>query len=419
VQIIVPDTRQAMAILASVFYRHPSQEMKVIGVTGTNGKTTTTYLIEKVLTDAGAKTGLIGTIAMRIGDQVIDVSNTTPEAIELQHIFRQMRDVGTDFCVMEVSSHALELHRVAGTQFRTAIFTNLTQDHLDFHGTMEEYRNAKGKFFSRLGNTYADDTIHQSFAVINADDPSADFFIRQTVAPVITYGIDNEANVRARDVKITANGVTFLVETFAGSCPVHLQLTGTFSVYNALAALSACLIEEIPLQQIVHSLESVPNVSGRFEKVDEGQDFTVIVDYSHTPDSLENALKTVKEFTQGKIWTVVGCGGDRDRTKRPIMAKIALANSDMTVLTSDNPRTEDPEQILDDMEAGVTEFTPNRYRRIVDRTEAIRFAIEHAAPDDCILIAGKGHETYQIIGRTKIHFDDREVAREIIRGLQK
>jgi UDP-N-acetylmuramoyl-L-alanyl-D-glutamate--2,6-diaminopimelate ligase len=418
VQVVVPNTRYAMAVLASVFYRHPSQEMKVIGVTGTNGKTTTTYLIDKVLSDAGAKTGLIGTIAMRIGEQIMDVSNTTPESVELQRYFRQMRDLGTQYCIMEVSSHALELHRVAGTRFRTAIFTNLTQDHLDFHGTMEQYRNAKGKFFSRLGNTYADDSKEQSFAVINADDPNANYMIGQTVAPVVTYGIDKQADVRARDVRITAEGASFVVETFAGTHPVRLQLTGKFSVYNALAALSACLIEKIPLESIIRSLESVPNVAGRFEKVEEGQPFTVIVDYSHTPDSLLNALKTIQEFAKGKIWTVVGCGGDRDRSKRPIMAQIAVANSDMTILTSDNPRTEDPERILDDMEAGLTESSRDRYRRIVDRTEAIRFAIEHAASEDCILIAGKGHETYQIIGKTKYHFDDREVARDVIRGMQ-
>ncbi|UOF89152.1 UDP-N-acetylmuramoyl-L-alanyl-D-glutamate--2,6-diaminopimelate ligase [Fodinisporobacter ferrooxydans] len=417
VQIVVPSTRKAVAIVASVFYRQPSKEMKVIGVTGTNGKTTTTHLIEKVLSDCGFTTGLIGTIHMRIGQEVIDVANTTPEALELQKTFRTMCDRNTTYCIMEVSSHALELYRVAGTHFRTAIFTNLTQDHLDFHGTMEQYRNAKGKFFSRLGNTYEDSTEKQSFAVINRDDPHAEFFLAQTVAPTITYGIDQPSDVRALDVHITAEGVFFRLETFAGSAAVQLRLTGKFSVYNALAAIAACLIESIPLPAILHSLEQVDNVPGRFEKVEEGQPFTVIVDYSHTPDSLENALKTIQEFAKGKIWTVVGCGGDRDRSKRPIMAKIAATYSDTAILTSDNPRTEDPDRILDDMEAGLQEIPNLNYFRLADRKQAIRYAIEHADPSDCILIAGKGHETYQIIGKTKYHFDDREIARSVIRGM--
>ncbi|MGB8954776.1 MAG: UDP-N-acetylmuramoyl-L-alanyl-D-glutamate--2,6-diaminopimelate ligase [Tumebacillaceae bacterium] len=414
-QVVVRDTRAAIAVLASVFYRHPSKKMKLIGITGTNGKTTTTFLIDRVLQDAGFKTGLIGTIIARIGDEEIEMVNTTPEALELQTMFKRMHDIGTQYVVMEVSSHAVELKRVAGIDFHTAIFTNLTQDHLDYHETMEAYRHAKSKFFSQLGSTYADDLADNKFAIVNVDDPEADFFIAASMAQGITYGIDNPSDVRATNVQIKAEGVSFSVESYAGTLDFHLQMTGKFSVYNALAAIAACLVEGISLQQIKESLESVAGVNGRFERVRAGQDFQVIVDYSHTPDSLENAMKTVREFAKGNVYCIVGCGGDRDAGKRPIMAKIAADYADLAILTSDNPRTEDPERILDDMEAGVAGMQ-GRYVRITDRTVAIKFAVEKAKADDVILIAGKGHETYQIIGRTKHHFDDREVAAQAIRG---
>jgi len=414
-QIVVRDTRAAIAVLASVFYRHPSKSMKIIGVTGTNGKTTTTYLIDKILTDAGHKTGLIGTIKTRIGDTEFENANTTPESLELQHTFKKMLDIGTEYPVMEVSSHAVELMRVAGTEFRTAVFTNLSQDHLDYHGSMTEYRDAKLKFFSRLGNTYGDDLSNNRFAIVNVDDEAAGYFVGATTAQVVTYGIEQAADIRATNVLVEASGVSYTLESFAGKMEFRLRLTGKFNVYNALAATAACLVEGITLQQIKQSLEAVLGVDGRFESVQAGQDFAVIVDYSHTPDSLENALKTVREFAKGKVYCLVGCGGDRDRTKRPLMADIAVQYADVAVLTSDNPRTEDPEAILDDMEAGVT-GAKGRYVRIADRTEAIRYAVERAEADDVILIAGKGHETYQIIGKTKFHFDDREIAAKAIRG---
>ncbi|PWK11628.1 UDP-N-acetylmuramoyl-L-alanyl-D-glutamate--2,6-diaminopimelate ligase [Tumebacillus permanentifrigoris] len=417
-QVIVRDTRAMAAVLASVFYRHASQSMKVIGVTGTNGKTTTTSLIERILRENGQETGLIGTLKVKYADVEYETANTTPEALELQRIFRQMAEAGVQYPVMEVSSHALELGRVAGTQFRTAVFTNLTQDHLDYHGSMEEYRNAKAKFFSRLGNTYGDTPEQSQFAVINADDPAAAFFHGATTAQVITYGIDQEADVRATHVQVASDGVSYQLETFAGSTELKLRMTGKFNVYNTLAAIAVCLLEGLSLEQIKRTLEAVSGVDGRFERVDAGQKFAVIVDYSHTPDSLENALRTVREFAKGRVMCLVGCGGDRDRTKRPIMAKIASEYADLAVLTSDNPRTEDPEAIIDDMEVGVADVEQNRYVRITDRAEAIRFAIKQAQADDVILIAGKGHETYQIIGKTKTHFDDREVAAAAIRGEQ-
>lgn len=408
----VPDTRRAMAMLADRFYGSPTRELKLIGVTGTNGKTTTTHLIDKILRDQEKRTGLIGTIHMRIGDQYEEIKNTTPDAIDLQSSFRRMRDIGTEYAIIEVSSHALELGRVRGCDVHTAVFTNLTQDHLDYHKTMENYRFAKSLLFSQLGNSY--DPHRPKTAVLNVDDESSKLYATVTSARVITYGIDQPADVRADDISITSRGTSFTVHSFAGSIRLNLKLMGKFNVYNALAAIAVTLAEGVPLEQIKASLEEVSGVSGRFESVDAGQPFTVLVDYSHTPDSLENALLTVKEFAQGRIFCIVGCGGDRDRTKRPIMAQIATKYADVSVLTSDNPRSEDPQAILDDMLAGLSDVPPNRYTTMVDRREAIRYAVSQAREHDVILIAGKGHETYQIIKGQVLPFDDREVAREAI-----
>lgn len=408
----VPDTRRAMAMLADRFYGSPTRELKLIGVTGTNGKTTTTHLIDKILRDQNKRTGLIGTIHMRIGDVTEEVKNTTPDALELQHAFRRMRDVDTEYAIIEVSSHALEQGRVRGCDVHTAVFTNLTQDHLDYHETMENYRDAKSLLFSQLGNSYDPDRLKT--AVLNADDEASNLYAKVTPARVITYGIDNPADVRAAEIEITSRGTSFTAHTFAGSIRLNLKLMGKFNVYNALAAIAVALAEGVPLDEIKASLEAVPGVNGRFEPVDAGQPFAVLVDYSHTPDSLENALATVKEFAKGRIFCVVGCGGDRDRTKRPIMARIATKYADLTVLTSDNPRSEDPQAIIDDMLAGLTEVAAERYVSIVDRREAIRYAVAQAKQDDVILIAGKGHETYQIIKGQVLPFDDREVAREAI-----
>lgn len=422
-QLVVPDTRLASAVAASLFYGHPSEQLSVIGVTGTNGKTTTTHLIERLLSDAGHQTGLLGTIGKRIGNVTVDVANTTPEAVELQSVLREMLAAGCRYAVMEVSSHALEEGRVSGTRFRTAVFTNLTQDHLDFHGTMDNYRAAKGKLFSRLGNTYAADPKIMARAVLNADDESSAYLMAQTVHESVTYGILHDADVRASKVTVQPDGVTFHVKLWTGEeADVSLQLTGRFNVYNALAAMAVGAIEGLTLSDMVTSLASVAGIAGRLERVAAGQKFTVLVDYSHTPDSLENALQTVREFSKGRVLCVVGCGGDRDRGKRPLMAEVAARYSDVTFLTSDNPRTEDPIQILDDMEAGVRgkSLRPGgRYERITDRREAIGKAVVEAGEDDVILIAGKGHETYQIIGRVKHHFDDREVAAQAIAGLQQ
>ncbi|MCL6631694.1 MAG: UDP-N-acetylmuramoyl-L-alanyl-D-glutamate--2,6-diaminopimelate ligase [Alicyclobacillus herbarius] len=413
-QLVVPDSRLAGAILADLVYGHPSHQLQVIGVTGTNGKTTVTHLIERVLQAAGHKTGLIGTLGSRIDGRLKAGVNTTPEAVELQSLFSEMVQSGCRYGIMEVSSHALEERRVAGTRFHIGVFTNLTQDHLDYHGTMENYRAAKGKLFSRLGNTYGNRSEDCAYAVLNADDPASDYMRAQTVAEVVTFGIEQAADVKARDIQLAADGARFWVDSFRGSVLVGLHLMGRFNVYNALAAFAVGLIEGLAPEQIAAALGAVEGIPGRLEAVDVGQPFTVLVDYAHTPDSVQNALETIQEFARRRIICVVGCGGDRDKGKRPIMAETACKYADWTILTSDNPRTEDPEAILDGMEAGVRAAYSGRYERIVDRREAIERAIRLAEPEDVVLIAGKGHETYQIIGHTKHPFDDRAVARAAI-----
>lgn len=420
-QLKVKDSRLAMAVMGNVFFQKPSERLKVIGVTGTNGKTTTTYLIEKILQDRGESVGLIGTIQRRFAGQTYPMSGTTPESLVLQQYLHEMADGGASYCVMEVSSHALDQGRVKGTRFRTAIFTNLTQDHLDYHKTMEEYRSAKGLFFSRLGNQYPEDPNGRSYAVLNADDPASLYFAKQTAVETITYGVKNEADIRATNISITAKGTSFHVDSFQGSTDMTLRMVGKFNVYNALAAIAAGLLEGIPLAEIKTSLEAVKGVEGRVEAVDEGQSFAVIVDYAHTPDGLENVLKTVNEFAKGRVICVFGCGGDRDRTKRPIMGKIAAKYSQHVIVTSDNPRTENPDSILVDIEHGLLEdgVDKSQYELIVDRHKAIQKAIEMASHDDVVLIAGKGHETYQLIGTEVLDFDDRIVAKEAIRGLTK
>lgn len=418
-KLVVKDCRFAMAVLSNYFYNYPSKELKLIGITGTNGKTTSSYLIEKILRDQKYKTGLMGTIQMKIDQVSYDVKNTTQEALELQYNLRRMCDVGTDYCVMEVSSHALQLGRVKGCLFRTAIFTNLTQDHLDYHKTMERYKEAKGLLFSRLGNTFESVSENQPFAVLNADDPASAYFNQITSAQVVTYGIDQQADVRASNIQITSQGTEFMVSSFAGELRFQLQLIGKFSVYNALGAITAALIEGISLQEIRDSLKQIKGIDGRFEAIHEGQNFLTIVDYAHTPDSLENVLRTIKDFAEGNIYCVFGCGGDRDRTKRPIMGEIAAQYSDYLMITSDNPRSEEPYSILYDIEQGVksTGFSDERYHLIEDRKQAIEKAIDMAGPKDVVLIAGKGHETYQEIQGKRYDFDDRVVAKLAIRSL--
>lgn len=408
--IYVNDTKRAMAIFANVFYEHPTSKMKVIGVTGTNGKTTITHLLEKIFRRAGDKTGLIGTINMKIGDEVIPTSNTTPESLTLQKTFKQMVDQDVETVLMEVSSHALDMGRVRGVDFDIAVFTNLTQDHLDYHKDMDDYRRAKGLLFAQLGNVYTNSKI--KIAVLNNDDQASEEYKKSTAAQVITYGIDNVSDVMATNIKMTNKGTQFSLSMPHDSCKINMKLIGKFSVYNVLAATAAAYAQGVPLEEIKESIEQLDGVPGRFEAVDAGQEFTVIVDYAHTPDSLENVLTTIKQFANGKVFVVVGCGGDRDKAKRPLMAQIAVAHADIPIFTSDNPRSEDPEQIIKDMEAGVIGAN---YEKIVDRKHAIEYAVNQANKDDVILIAGKGHETYQIIGNNVYDFDDRLVARHAIK----
>jgi UDP-N-acetylmuramoyl-L-alanyl-D-glutamate--2,6-diaminopimelate ligase len=417
-KVFVTDSRRVMAIVADAFYGQPTLSLGLIGVTGTNGKTTITNLVEKILSDRGKKTGLIGTIHMRCGEYTEKTPNTTPEAVELQRYFRRMLDLGAQYAVIEVSSHALEQGRVRGCNFRTVIFTNLTHDHLDFHKTMESYRDAKGLLFEQLGNTYEDS--RPKAAVLNADDEASAYYAKRTAAQVVTYGIHNEADVRAREIVLRPDGCSFVAETFAGNVALDLRMTGIFNVYNALAALAACLLEGLPLEEIKESLEAFEGVRGRFEPVYSGQNFSVIIDYAHNPDGLKNVLKTAKDFTKGRLICVVGCEGDRDREKRGVMATIAAEYADLAVLTSDNTRSEDPEAIVHEMYLGLVKnkVPEDRYVLIVDRRDAIQHALHHAREDDCIIIAGKGHETVQIVKDNQaIPFDDREVALEIMRSL--
>lgn len=411
----VSSTREALALLASRFYDDPSKKLRVIGVTGTNGKTTTTHLIRNILVRAGYEVGLLGTVHNIIGGISEPVKHTTPESLDLQELLARLVQAKSDYVVMEVSSHALELKRVFATEFDVGVLTNITQDHLDFHGTFENYRDAKARLFRSLGQTYQEPLKEGAKrAVVNVDDPSGPYIIQQCSVEVVTYGVNQRADVWAEDIRVGGHGASFRLWTPQGTRRLTLNLTGRFNIYNSLAAIAVGLAEEVPLDVVVAAMEDTRGVPGRFEQVDEGQDFTVIVDYAHTPDGLENILLTAREFTRGRIIVVFGAGGDRDRLKRPVMGEIAARYADFSIITSDNPRSEDPEAIIDEIEVGVRRRTEH-YARQVDRRQAIAQAIAMAQPGDVVIIAGKGHEDYQIFRDRTIHFDDREAAREILR----
>jgi UDP-N-acetylmuramoyl-L-alanyl-D-glutamate--2,6-diaminopimelate ligase len=414
--VLVPDTRQALGLMAARHYGEPSRALRLIGVTGTNGKTTTTYLIKSVLEAAGHRVGLIGTIRNLVGDEEIPSERTTPESLDLQALLARMRDAGCTHVVMEVSSHAAELKRIAGVEFDVGVFTNLTQDHLDFHGTFEAYRQAKGKLFAGLGPTTKKG---ERRAIINADDPSARYFAEVARAPVLTYGLSEGVQVRAEGTELLTGGLRYRLVTPAGAVRLALRLSGRFNVYNSLAAAAAGLVEGCTLDAVRQGLETVSGVPGRFELVEEGQPFAVIVDYAHTPDGLENLLKAAAAITLNRRILVFGCGGDRDRGKRPLMGEIAGRLADYTVVTSDNPRSEDPAAICAEVAEGVARTAPGpeAYRVLVDRREAIRHAVEAARPGDVVLLAGKGHETYQLFADRAIRFDDREEARAALARL--
>lgn len=397
--IVTENTRKALAIISANFYGHPSREMNVIGVTGTNGKTSTTYLMKSILDRMGRKVGIIGTIENRIGDKVLPTERTTPESKELQALFRRMEQEAVTDVVMEVSSHSLDLYRVEGIAFDIAIFTNLTQDHLDYHKTMENYREAKGLLFERAKKS-----------VINLDDAAGQYMAGRSKGEVLTYGVEQKADLQAENIVITAEGSAFELVYEGKRYPVKLHTPGRFNVYNALGAAGACLLLGVPMAEIVAGLQQNPGVSGRFQTVRSKKGCQAVVDYAHTPDGLENVLKTAAEFAKGKIIAVFGCGGDRDKTKRPIMGEIAGRLAGYCIITSDNPRTENPLTILDEVEAGVKK-TDCPYEKIADRREAIYRAAEMAEAGDVILIAGKGHETYQIFADGTVHFDDMEEVR--------
>jgi UDP-N-acetylmuramoyl-L-alanyl-D-glutamate--2,6-diaminopimelate ligase len=411
----VPDSRRFLGILADRFYAHPSSHLKMIGVTGTNGKTTTTYLCKAILESAGRRVGMIGTVAYQIGDQRIPANHTTPGALELQRLLRRMVDAGMDSVVMEVSSHALALDRTAACNFETVVFTNLTQDHLDFHADMEDYFLAKLRLFKQVRS--------KGRAIVNLDDPYGERVAAVSEAPVWTYAVDQGADLCAKEVRVSLKGVEFRVETPSGAADISSPLVGRHNVYNLLAAIGVGLHQGLSLSIIRTGLSSLANVPGRFERIDCGQPFTVVVDYAHTEDALFRLLTTAQEVKTGRVITVFGCGGDRDRGKRPKMGRVAAKYSDLVVVTSDNPRTEDPLAIIREVEpgvkAGLQGKEQGRYVIHPDRREAIEEAIREARPGDLILIAGKGHEDYQIIGNARLPFDDRIVARETIGALRK
>lgn len=416
----VPDSREAMALVASRFYGEPTQRLRLIGVTGTKGKTTTTTLVRHILTYAGIKTGLIGTNVNLVGDREVKAIRTTPESLDLQALFAQMVAEGCQACVMEVASHALVLKRVAGCEYDIGALTNIARDHLDFHGTIENYTAAKELLFRGLGADGGGRKPYPKAAVINADDAAAGRMAAASSVPVTTYGIDAAADLRATDIVQSHSGVTYTLVTGGVRVPVSLKLMGRVNVYNSLCALAVALAAGVDLDTCCAALAAAKPVEGRFEPVDAGQPYTVIVDYAHNESSLENLLSLARDFARdnnGRVIVVFGCGGDRDTGKRPGMGRIAVSLADHAVVTSDNPRSEDPERILDDIEAGIR-ATPNAapHDRISDRREAIGRALQLARRGDIVVIAGKGHETYQILRDGTIHFDDREVVREFLSG---
>ncbi|HCC56287.1 MAG TPA: UDP-N-acetylmuramoyl-L-alanyl-D-glutamate--2,6-diaminopimelate ligase [Solibacterales bacterium] len=402
--------RQALALAARRLFGRPDEHIGLTGITGTNGKTTTSYLVDSILRAAGKTTALIGTIEYRLAGEVLPAPNTTPESLELLRLLDQLRAAGGSHATMEVSSHALALGRVYGLQFHTAVFTNLTRDHLDFHLTMESYFGAKRHLFEGAGSP------PPRFAVINADDPYGRRLKLAKETEVFWYGLGPESIYKAKHIQSTFDGLRFDVRVGKKlKMPIESPLIGRINVYNILAACCVGLSYGIATETIAEGVRNCAGVPGRYERVDEGQPFAVVVDYSHTDDALQNVIQVSRALSPRRIITVFGCGGDRDRTKRPLMGQAAAEGSDMVILTSDNPRSEDPLQIMNDVMVGLRRFDVPLVVE-PDRAAAIRRAIEAAAPGDIVILAGKGHETYQILKDRTIHFDDREMAREVLRG---
>jgi UDP-N-acetylmuramoyl-L-alanyl-D-glutamate--2,6-diaminopimelate ligase len=429
--IFVSDSRQALAKISSNFYGDPSSRVKLIGITGTNGKTTTTYLLESIFKKARYGVGVIGTIDYRFGQKRISASNTTPESLDLQKIFWEMVKEETSHVIIEVSSHGLDLSRVLGCQFDGVVFTNFTSEHLDYHQTLAHYFESKKKLFSEF-LMKSRKTVR--FAVTNQDDPKGEEIIEGINLPVIHYGLSPSCDISADQITSTFEGLSCRIKTPKGICTIQSKLIGEYNVYNILAAVATGIAIDIPLETLKSGVESLEGVSGRFERIGNRKGIHVIVDYAHTHDALERVLLGLKNLlrnspqSEGKVIIVFGCGGDRDRTKRPLMGKVAGTYSDLSILTSDNPRTEDPLTIMNEVETGLKslslfEWKRNEielwrskrgYLKVPDRREAIRMAIRIAQPSDTVLIAGKGHEDYQIVGRKKFPFDDRIEAKKAL-----
>ncbi len=405
------NTRMAMALVADEFYRHPSGRLKLVGVTGTNGKTTTTHLVENICKRAGKFTGLVGTVSYRIGKREIPVGRTTPESVDLQRILAEMANEAVEVVSMEVSSHALDLHRVDGCDFAVGVFTNLSQDHLDYHGDMEHYYYAKRQLF-----TGEERRIRVEKIAVNLDDPYGRRLIDELGGEIFTFGTSEEAMLRGELLSMNLKGSKIRLSTESEDIQIETQLVGRFNLYNILAAASASLLLGLGWESIAAGIETCSGVPGRFQAVDEGQDFAVIIDYAHTPDSLKKAIIACREIARGRVITVFGCGGDRDVGKRPLMGRYSGELSDYTVITSDNPRSEEPESIIGQIEEGIREVAgPDRYELVVDRRLAISRALEMARSGDVVLVAGKGHEQGQIFADRIIPFDDFTVASELLR----
>ncbi len=419
---IVEDARFALSHLACAFYGNPSRDLLVVGVTGTKGKTTTCHMVKDMLDSMGYSTGLLGTVHNIIGEEVRPCKHTTPESPDLLSMQREMVEKGCTAVVMEVSSHALALDRVAHVEFDVAVFTNIGSDHLDFHGTIDNYIDAKGKLFESLPRTPARPERNLPFAVINNDDPFSDYFLSKAPEMSITYGLEQPSDVRATDVEVGSRGSSFSISYGGKTIRTQINLPGRFNIYNALAASAVSLGLGSDLYEVAEVLPRLSGVRGRAELVSGTEEYAVWVDYAHTPESLKDILDTARQVADNRVIVVFGCGGDRDKFKRPVMGRISGEIADVVIITNDNPRTEDQEEILDQIEAGVNEVKRAKpglvFERISDRGKAIARAISFAQKGDVVVIAGKGHETYQILGDRVVSFDDAEVARNVIEALK-
>lgn len=402
-QIVVENTRKAISLMCANYFGRPADKLRLIGITGTNGKTTTAFLIKNMLKKLGKKSGLIGTVKNIAGDKEYPAALTTPESFELHSLFNEMVNEGCEYCVMEVSSQALAQYRVEGLHFAAGVFTNLTQDHLDYHGSFENYAEAKSMLFTE-----------SDICILNLDDEHAMSMLRNSDGRMVTYSVNqDESDYTAKYIRYKNDGIEYELVTMGYVERVRVGIPGEFTVYNSMAAAVTLIELGFDFSKVLYALSLSEGVKGRIEVVPTDTDYTVIIDYAHSPDGLENIISSLRKIAKARIITVFGCGGDRDRTKRPIMGAIAAKLSDVIVVTSDNPRTEDPDAIIEDILTGIK---GSKVRKIVesDRTKAIRAALEEAEADDIVLLAGKGHETYQIFGTEKIHYDEREVVRDIL-----